>query len=99
MSDTDDCKPGEDSQEKAEAGVCLSRATHRKMLEMGFKSRFLFGSSHMDTYDMRSLYFMASELTKVTSQQEHLLKFVDEVSTLKMKERDAQIYMLEQRID
>ena len=49
----------------------------------------------------RSLNFMSSELAKVTSQQERLLKLVDEVTTLKimMREKDARISTLEQRID
>lgn len=44
---------------------------------------------------------MSSELAKVTSQQERLLKLVDEVTTLKimMREKDARISTLEQRID
>lgn len=49
----------------------------------------------------RSLNFMSSELAKVTSQQERLLKLVDEVTTLKimMREKDVRISTLEQRID
>lgn len=49
----------------------------------------------------RSLNFMSSELAKVTSQQERLLKLVDEVTTLKimMREKDTRISTLELRID
>ncbi|KAJ0015314.1 hypothetical protein NQD34_008934 [Periophthalmus magnuspinnatus] len=49
----------------------------------------------------RSLNFMSGELAKLTSQQERLLKLVDEVATLKtmMSVKDKRITFLEQRVD
>lgn len=49
----------------------------------------------------RSLNFMSGELAKLSSQQERLIKLVDEVSTLKtmIRAKDQQIASLEQRVE
>lgn len=49
----------------------------------------------------RSLNFMSGELTKLTSQQEHLVGLMEEVKMLKtmLIEKDRKLLMLEQRVD
>lgn len=49
----------------------------------------------------RSLNFMSSEMTKLTSLQERMFGLIDEVKVLKawMMEKDRRISELEQRVD